>query len=222
MEQEELRTPAGDGEEIDLPVPGEVAAEVGLGESEKEEEEVGMEGMEQSGREVTPLEAIEVGLEALAINEAGGAAEEAPTPPTVEPLVASQNEADAAITSVAQVEGVAPAAEPTKAPAEQNDTPGVLPVDAGRLAADALAVEYRKLPGVVAGLISGNTVEEVASSLEAARKAFGDVKAQVLKELGVGVPAARSGSGPAPMPSTPLGMIEAGLATVQSRRNGSR
>jgi hypothetical protein len=80
-------------------------------------------------------------------------------------------------------------------------------------AAEALAAEYRKLPGVVADLIGGNTVEEVTASLARSRNVFETVKSQALQEAGEAVPPARGGPSNqgVPAPATPFGLIAAGL-----------
>lgn len=86
-------------------------------------------------------------------------------------------------------------------------------------AAEALAAEYRKLPGVVADLIGGATVEEVTASLQRSRTVFETVKSQALQEAGNAVPPARSGpsGGGAPPPATPFDAIAAGLDAYDRR-----
>ena len=159
--QDELRTPAGDGEEIALP----------------------------------PLATIE---QALNAQEAD--------PPAAEAAVEAEQESVPAPVPVPETPA---AGEAAPAPASE--------VGPEARAAQLLAEQYRGLPEVVPSLIQGGTVEAVNASLEASRKAYGDVRTAVLREQGEAVPSARSGAGPAPTPATPGGMIEAGLAAHDAR-----
>jgi hypothetical protein len=119
------------------------------------------------------------------------------------------------------VEEPAPA-PPAEQPGEAEGAASQVPAeDPQARAAEALAAEDRKLPGLVPEVIGGATIAEVTASLQAARKAYSDVRAAVLKEQGeaqgAAVPPARSGAGPAPVPTTPLAMIEAGVAGARPR-----
>jgi hypothetical protein len=71
-------------------------------------------------------------------------------------------------------------------------------------------------------MIKGNTVAEVKASLEAAKKAYAGVKSDLLKEQGAAVPSANGGGGAAPVPSTPFGMIVAGVSSATPHRGGSK
>lgn len=90
------------------------------------------------------------------------------------------------------------------------------PVKGEEAAAAALTEAYRALPGVLPDLISGSTVEEVKQSLAASQKAYADVKAAVLREMGEGVPAARGGAGAPAVPDTPFGKIVAGVRGLRA------
>jgi hypothetical protein len=143
----------------------------------------------------TPLDSIMQGLEAAAQSEAARI-EEAP------PEHGQEATSDASVVE----EGAQPP-RPTAEPTSEEK------------AAAALVAEYRKLPGIVSDLVRGSTIEEVTASLGAARSVYDAVKQQVLKEQSAGLPKARSGVGPAPVPATPLGMIEAGLERAQVRKH---
>jgi hypothetical protein len=79
-------------------------------------------------------------------------------------------------------------------------------------AAAQLVAIYKALPGVVPALIGGTTVAEVQQSLEASKQQYADIRAQLLQEQGLGVPAAHAGAGGKPVPSDPFEMIKQGVA----------
>lgn len=78
-------------------------------------------------------------------------------------------------------------------------------------AAAALAEELRKLPGVAAEMVRGETVEEVKRSVEEARRVYEEVRAQVMREAGTRVPGGRATGVARPAPKTAVEMIERGL-----------
>jgi hypothetical protein len=85
-------------------------------------------------------------------------------------------------------------------------------VDPQAEAAAQLVAIYKALPGVVPALIGGTTVAEVQQSLEASKQQYADIRAQLLQEQGLGVPAAHAGAGGKPVPSDPFEMIKQGVA----------
>ncbi len=85
-------------------------------------------------------------------------------------------------------------------------------MSAERRAAQALAAVYKGMPGVVAALVGGNSVEEVQASYEAAQKAYADVKNDVLREQGVVVPPGHGGGVVQPVPADPFEMIRVGVS----------
>jgi hypothetical protein len=84
-------------------------------------------------------------------------------------------------------------------------------VDPQAEAAAQLVAIYKGLPGVVPALIGGTTVAEVQQSLEAAKQQYADIRAQLLAEQGLAVPAAHAGAGGKPVPSDPFEMIKLGV-----------
>jgi hypothetical protein len=82
---------------------------------------------------------------------------------------------------------------------------------AQKLAAAELAKIYQAMPGVVAELISGNTIAEVQAAYANAQAVYTSVKAQVLGDLGAALPGGRAGAGAPPIPDTAFGKIQAGI-----------
>ncbi len=175
------------------------AAEIGNGGAVEAQEGPGgaPESDPTGGEPEQPAgEPTEAPVSAFANIEAGLAARDGEEPPAPEAGEGEEPAADP------EPEGAAPAATDAEA------------------AAQALAEELRKLPGVVPQVIRGSTVEEVRGSLQLAREAYEAVRSDVEREAAEHVPGARSGVGPEPLPSTAFGKIEAGLAAHD--RSGSR
>lgn len=130
----------------------------------------------------------------------------------------SEGEEDAAGNSETEPSAEEPAQEPPVAAPPASVPPGLPPPadKVGSEAVTALIEAYRELPGIVPGLIGGGTVDEVKASLQAAKKAYADVRASVLKEQGERVPPGHAGSGATAEPRTSIEMILAGVAA--SRR----
>ena len=116
----------------------------------------------------------------------------------------------AATTAEGQPAGAA-AAAPAPAAAEQPGTTAAT-VDPQAEAAAQLAAIYKGLPGVVPALIGGATVAAVQQSFQAAQQQYADIRAQLLAEQGLGVPAAHAGQGGRPVPSDPFEMIKQGVS----------
>ena len=126
----------------------------------------------------------------------------------------------AATTAEGQPAGAATATASGAAPAEEQGTPAPatpapLGADPQAEAAAQLVAIYKSLPGVVPALIGGATVAEVQQSLEAAKQQYTDIRAQLLQEQGLGVPAAHAGPGGRPVPTDPFEMIKQGVGGLK-------
>ena len=123
---------------------------------------------------------------------------------------------DGATTTAAGQPSGATATASQPVAAEQQGVPApAAPRDPQAEAAAQLVAIYKSLPGVIPALIGGATVAAVQQSLEASKQQYADIRAALLVEQGLGVPAAHAGAGGRPVPSDPFEMIKQGVSGVK-------
>ena len=78
-------------------------------------------------------------------------------------------------------------------------------------AAAALLDALKQTPGIVTELLKGETVADVQASFTEAKKAFEAARQTIMQDVSANLPQGHAGQGVAPVPGTPLEMIQAGI-----------